>query len=139
MATCKQGKLVKIENAKVTRKIDSHDWWNAEIYQGDQGIFVKGLPLDASFEQGDKITVVGNIAANTDLQLFNPTLLATVPPSPGDANGDDKIDVADVVAIVNYILGEPDEGFNEKVCDLNGDGKIDIEDVVALINIILGE
>ena len=138
MATCKQGKLVKIENAKVTRKIDSHDWWNAEIYQGDQGIFVKGLPLDASFEEGDKITVVGNIAANTDLQLFNPTLLATVPPSPGDANGDDKIDVDDVVAIVNYILGESDEGFNEKVCDLNGDGKIDIEDVVALVNIILG-
>lgn len=138
MATCKQGKLVKIENAKVTRKIDSHDWWNAEICQGDQGFFVNGLPLDASFEEGDKITVVGNIAANTDLQLFNPTLLATVPPSPGDANGDDKIDVADVVAIVNYILGEPDEGFNEKVCDLNGDGKIDIEDVVALVNIILG-
>ena len=56
----------------------------------------------------------------------------------GDANGDGKVDVDDVVSIVNYILGEPDEGFNASVCDINGDGKIDIEDVVALINIILG-
>ena len=54
----------------------------------------------------------------------------------GDANSDKAVDVADVVAIVNYILGEPDAGFNEAAADVNGDGNIDVDDVVAVVNII---
>ena len=57
----------------------------------------------------------------------------------GDVNADKLIDVADVVSIVNYILGEPAEGFIEAAADVTGDGKIDVDDVVALVNIILGE
>ena len=55
----------------------------------------------------------------------------------GDVNGDGKIDVEDVVAIVNKILGEPAAGFNEAAADVTGDGKIDVDDVVAVVNIIL--
>ena len=55
----------------------------------------------------------------------------------GDANGDGVVDVADVVAIVNYILNKPGENFNEKAADVNGDGVIDVADVVAVVNIIL--
>ena len=56
---------------------------------------------------------------------------------PGDANNDQAVDVADVVAIVNYILGEPNDPFVEAAADVNGDGKIDVDDVVAVVNIIL--
>ena len=56
---------------------------------------------------------------------------------PGDANSDQAVDVADVVAIVNYILGEPNDPFVEAAADVNGDGKIDVDDVVAVVNIIL--
>jgi hypothetical protein len=59
------------------------------------------------------------------------------PTSPGDANGDGVVDVADVVAIVNYILNKPGENFNEKAADVNEDGVIDVADVVAVVNIIL--
>ena len=55
----------------------------------------------------------------------------------GDANSDQAVDVADVVAIVNYILGEPNDPFVEAAADVNGDGKIDVDDVVAVVNIIL--
>ena len=55
----------------------------------------------------------------------------------GDANSDQTVDVADVVAIVNYILGEPNDPFVEAAADVNGDGKIDVDDVVAVVNIIL--
>ena len=57
----------------------------------------------------------------------------------GDVNFDSKVDVEDVVGIVNKILGEPAANFNEAAADVNGDGKIDVEDVVATVNIILGE
>ena len=43
------------------------------------------------------------------------------------------------MSIVNRILGEPDEDFNEDAADVNGDGKIDVDDVVAVVNIILAE
>ena len=56
---------------------------------------------------------------------------------PGDANDDKAVDVADVVAIVNKILGEPNDPFVEAAADVNGDGKIDVDDVVAVVNIIL--
>ena len=57
----------------------------------------------------------------------------------GDVNSDQDVDVADVVAIVNYILGEQNNGFNEAAADVNGDGKIDVDDVVQTVNITLGK
>ena len=57
----------------------------------------------------------------------------------GDANGDGVVDIADAVAIMNYILGNPPAGFNEAAADISGDGNITITDAVGVVNIILGE
>jgi hypothetical protein len=57
----------------------------------------------------------------------------------GDANKDGVIDVADVVAIVNYILEQPAENFDAVAADANEDQTIDVSDVVAVVNIILGQ
>ena len=56
----------------------------------------------------------------------------------GDANGDDKIDVADITAIASYILGSAPEGFNADNADVNSDGKIDVADITGTAAIILG-
>ena len=50
----------------------------------------------------------------------------------GDANGDGEVAFTDAVAIVNYILGNPSEKFNEAAADVNGDGKVTISDAVAV-------
>ena len=57
----------------------------------------------------------------------------------GDANGDGKIDVADITAIAGYILGSATEAFNTANADVNGDGQIDVADITATAGIILGE
>lgn len=54
----------------------------------------------------------------------------------GDVNGSGKIDIADVTALVNIILGK---ATGTPAADVNGSGKIDIADVTALVNIILGK
>ena len=54
----------------------------------------------------------------------------------GDVNGDGKVNVSDVTALVNMILGVVEK--NEIAADLNGDGKVNVSDVTMLINIILG-
>ena len=56
--------------------------------------------------------------------------------TPGDVNGDGKVNVSDVTALVNMILGVIPK--DEDSADVNGDGRVNVSDVTALINIILG-
>ena len=60
-----------------------------------------------------------------------------VVPTYGDLTGDDKVDVADVNAIINIILKlkTPDDYPGD--ADVTGDNKIDVADVNEIINIIL--
>ena len=55
----------------------------------------------------------------------------------GDVNNDGKVTITDAVGIVNYILGNPSDNFNETAADVNHDGKITITDAVGVVNIIL--
>ena len=55
---------------------------------------------------------------------------------PGDANGDGNVDIADVNAAINMMLGKADVNL---ICDMNGDGAIDIADINAIINAMLGK
>ena len=58
----------------------------------------------------------------------------------GDANGDGKVDAADIADIVNYMMGKPTSTrvFNEEAADVNDDGVVNAADVVQIANIILG-
>ncbi len=56
--------------------------------------------------------------------------------APGDVNSDGKINVSDVTALINMIMGIT--SMDEACGDVNGDGKVNVSDVSALINIILG-
>ena len=58
------------------------------------------------------------------------------PMEPGDVNGDGRVNVSDVSALINMILGIVET--DEQLADINGDGKVNVSDVTALINIILG-
>ena len=53
----------------------------------------------------------------------------------GDINGDGEVNVSDVTALINKILGS--STYYDAVCDINGDGEINVSDVTALINLIL--
>jgi len=54
----------------------------------------------------------------------------------GDVNHDGKVNISDVTALINYLLGG---GEACAICaDVNGDEKVTISDVTALINVLLG-
>lgn len=57
----------------------------------------------------------------------------------GDANGDGKIDVADINVIINIILAADDEGNYGGRADVNSDGKVDVADINVIINLILAQ
>lgn len=55
----------------------------------------------------------------------------------GDANGDGSVDTADVVAIVNHILGKSSSTFVEANADINRDNSVLVDDAVATVQLIL--
>lgn len=58
----------------------------------------------------------------------------------GDVNGDKVVDVSDINALINYMLGKPMTGtFNFNLGDLDENGIIDISDINAVINLMLGK
>lgn len=50
----------------------------------------------------------------------------------GDVNKDGKVNILDIVAVVNYSLGESDE--NLSAYDVNCDGNVNILDIVMVVN-----
>ena len=56
---------------------------------------------------------------------------------PGDADGDGKVTVNDVTAIIDYVLGVNVGGINVDGADFNNDGQVAISDVTAIIDYIM--
>ncbi len=54
----------------------------------------------------------------------------------GDVNQDGKVDISDIVAIINTIAGDT---TYRNTANVNNDSNIDISDIVAVINIIAGQ
>lgn len=122
---------------------DGYVWENAWETLGDT-INIAGARLTQnitrSYEGTEDVYVRAYLCGNNSKVGFYDIYIANdlnEEAANGDVNGDSKVDVEDVVGIVNKILGEPAEGFIEANADVTGDGKIDVDDVVAVVNIIL--
>ena len=57
----------------------------------------------------------------------------------GDVNGDGALNVVDIVAIVNGILGQGDLEAIMFCGDFNQDGALNVVDVVGIVNAILSD
>ena len=105
--------------------------FNIIFSQGDgshQTIDIMGLNRDTYFEitsQTNKYTVRDITADYTSLT--------------GDATGDGVVDIADVNAIINVMLGKVVTDELRAASDVNSDGLVDIADVNMVINIMLGK
>ena len=53
----------------------------------------------------------------------------------GDVNADGDVNVSDVTALVNQIIGSG--SYSAQACDVNGDGEVNVSDVTALVNLII--
>ncbi len=73
-------------------------------------------------------------AAWIDDIVFPPAYIEGGEGMAGDLNGDEVLNVLDIIIMVNVILN----GTFNADADMNGDGSINILDVVQLVNLILG-
>jgi len=56
---------------------------------------------------------------------------------PGDANGNNTVDILDLVAIIDYIVSDTSCASMANA-DANGDDMVDIDDVLWIINQTIG-
>jgi hypothetical protein len=54
-----------------------------------------------------------------------------------DVTGDGDVNIADVTALIDYVLDGDSTNFFEVNADVNQDGNIGIADVTAIIDMIL--
>jgi hypothetical protein len=92
---------------------------------------------NAASEPGEyPITLSGAKAVNYDISYTNGKLIGTQAYAPGDVNGDGEVNVADLVAVSNYMAG--DEKVSKEKADVNSDGEVNVADLVAISNIMSG-
>ena len=68
--------------------------------------------------------------AYLDTQVF-------IPYPKGDTNFDHTVDITNVTAIVDYLLGDDVTVFNPYKADVDGNGIISISDLTDLIDLLL--
>ena len=56
----------------------------------------------------------------------------------GDVNGDNLVNISDVVLLINSELIDDRSEIDEAAADFNGDGLVNVSDIVELINYVLG-
>ena len=108
--------LDKFQVGYVFDKKDKYFWKPSSGYRAEPG---------SAF-----LRLTNTQAGNTTKVYIDRWLKAT-----GDINGDGEVNVSDVTALINKILGS--STYSDAVCDINGDGEINVSDVTALINMIL--
>ena len=114
-----------------------------QLFSGTEGTLVS-LLLSTEKELGNGIyeMSISNIDLSTPAgtSLLPADIIAMLTVSDvkiGDANGDGRISIADVVTVVNAILGNAGPGYVAEASDVNGDGRTSIADVVSIVNKIL--
>ena len=76
----------------------------------------------------------GNNSMIARANKYAPEYFDFIQGTPGDINGDEIINILDVVQTVNMILGLQEENY---LADLNEDGIVNILDIVLIVNIVL--
>ena len=66
-----------------------------------------------------------------------PVPTATTALNKGDSNGDGIVNVADIVEVANYIMGNPSNTFVKDFADINNDGVVNATDIIEIVKIIM--
>jgi hypothetical protein len=125
----KVGDNAPVQLSSTTRK------WLAVPYDVNQDTYVyiymvqKASGSRAGTRIGRRATAHGKIYSAKSVSTGGSFVL-------GDADGSGKVDLKDVKAIANDIMGTPPAGFNKVQADVNGDEIIDVADLVEVVQIV---
>ena len=107
---------------------------------------VNGKPLVIPLDQNPVITYSNNALHITTNESSTPIDVPVSEitafefkgaPSKADANADNAVNAADIVELVNAIMGTPSDRFEQAAADVNGDGVVNTADIVEIVNMLI--
>ena len=104
----------------------------------DTGLRIHCLNVDVDKENGEDVATIFTFKAYNGMGVYKMGKNvggSEQPGTKGDINADGVVNVSDVTALINKILGT--STYADATCDINADGVVNVSDVTALINIIL--
>ena len=104
----------------------------------DTGLRIHCLNVDVDKENGEDVATIFTFKAYNGMGVYKMGKNvggSEQPGTKGDINADGVVNVSDVTALINKILGTAT--YADATCDINADGVVNVSDVTALINIIL--
>lgn len=118
------------------------EWLNIELADGEEDGEFSGLvyatvtadPLPAGVDYREAVIrfeIPGDYLDYTFMQGEKPDFIK------GDVNGDGEVNIADINALIDAILGGNVSDETRQRADVNGDGEINIADINSVIDIIL--
>ena len=117
-----------------------------ETFTGNDGpLMTLKVKYAADMAEGDYPIVMRNMKlTENDISMFYQTeylesILTIGASIPGDVNGDERVTIADVTMVVDYLMGRSPANFNAAAADVDGVGGVTIADALAIVNIILGK
>ena len=127
----KPDKNYLVGNAREEFVINNEDKWTSQYLFSESYKYFWRSSTSYKLKPGSAYLQIKDYAVK-DIISFRIDMYSQ---APGDINGDGEVNVSDVTALINKILGS--STYTNTVCDINGDGEINVSDVTALINMIL--
>ncbi len=82
------------------------------------------------FRTPNIVTFIPKIIITTQFQLKVQSI------KPGDANADSKVNLGDIIYLVNYIFKNGPEPVNKQLTDVNVDCLVDLRDLLYIVNYV---
>lgn len=97
------------------------------------------VPRELATARLRMVSWTGDYLSNGAVRRALFTAITTTPQDflKGDVDGDGKVNISDVTALIDYLLIHNPDGINAQAADVDGDGKVNISDVTALIDYLL--
>lgn len=123
---------------------DYESYGTAKWMPGTYDLFEFNFAVQPEFREGD-VTITGAISSGRDdrgailqnVRIYSVTHF-WVGYDKGDVSGDDRINIADAVLLIDYLLnGEGLDEFQIAAADVDGDGTAGIADVAIIIDMML--
>ena len=123
---------VTVYNMEMTGEPDLADF--TATIEGASAVLTKSMEQNADGSYRIAISVVSADLQNAACYIINVTAPAG---ARGDLNGDGRVNIADVTALIGYVLSRNGDGLNLQNADIDGNELINIADVTALISLVL--
>ncbi len=112
-------------------------------FKGTSGDFITlSIVADQTVTEGTYTAELKNVIFSDEnkvqANLANTSFTITVVDyTPGDVNGDGKLNVMDIVEMVGNIMGDDSDTFVFVAADIDGNGTVNVMDLVNLVEIIM--